>query len=199
MELMLIRHGELPEEIRGCYVGQSPVPLSGTGRDQCRALAPRFREFSPELIYVSPLPRALESARLIAGEQASLLPDARLCEIDFGDWDGLRFDEINRRDPELARRWVSDPERIAFPGGESVAAFRERVSAWLAEIMNRSEERIAAITHGGVLMHLIGEILHVAPPERWRIQPVRGSLTRIQPDGKLLEFSTVLHRTEEPA
>ena len=116
MELMLIRHGELPEEMRGCYVGHSPTPLSGTGRNQCRALAPRFREFSPELICVSPLPRALESVRLIAGEEAPLQPDARLCEIDFGDWDGLRFDQINRRDPELARRWLSNPEELVFPG-----------------------------------------------------------------------------------
>ena len=185
--------------MRGCYVGHSPTPLSGTGRNQCRALAPRFREFSPELICVSPLPRALESVRLIAGEEAPLQPDARLCEIDFGNWDGLRFDQINRRDPELARRWLSNPEELVFPGGESVAAFRARVSAWLAEIMRRPEQRIAAVTHGGVLMHLIGEILHIPLPERWRIQPARGSLTRIQPDGRLLEFGTVLYREGEPA
>ena len=65
--------------------------------------------------------------------------------------------------------------------------------------MRRPEQRIAAVTHGGVLMHLIGEILHIPLPEQWRIQPARGSLTRIQPDGRLLEFGTVLYREGEPA
>jgi alpha-ribazole phosphatase len=56
--------------------------------------------------------------------------DPRLWEMDFGDWEGMRWDEIRRTHSDP---WANDPWNIAPPGGETFAAVHERVASVIRE------------------------------------------------------------------
>ena len=179
-ELILIRHGELPEEYSGRFVGSTDAPLGQTGICDCKALAPIWKaKYAGSTVFVSPKARARESAELICGDCVFQIDD-RLREIDFGKWENLTFAEIRERYPELCEEWMAHPDEIIFPDGESFPGFCRRVSEFAAMLRGIAEERVTVVSHGGVLTRLIFEFLGLPPGEIWRWQPGRGSLSVIE-------------------
>jgi len=74
-----------------------------------------------------------------------------LAEIDFGDFEGLLYDEIAARYPETYRQWMEKPTQVRFPNGECFAEMQERVMKAFRGILARHEgETVALVSHGGV-------------------------------------------------
>jgi broad specificity phosphatase PhoE len=75
--------------------------------------------------------------------------DPRLREANRGDWEGYRFIEIERMDPDGYRAWLRAGESFRFPGGESLRDQLDRVSAAAREIHSGAELPALAVCHGG--------------------------------------------------
>lgn len=127
-KLFLVRHAE-PEQ-RGVLLGRMDPALSHYGREQARKLASALPNY--EAVYASPLRRALETAAILAAEKVKVIPG--LAEIGLGEWDGLSWAEIERRDPDLAKRKLEDWLGVTPPGGEHWADFSSRVHSALDQI-----------------------------------------------------------------
>jgi broad specificity phosphatase PhoE len=114
-------------------------------------------------IYSSPQRRAIEGAHLIAQPHArSCEIVAGLREINFGDFEGLTYDEIATRYPDLYRQWMETPTEVQFPNGESFAEMRIRVFSAFAEIQQRNDGRtFAIVTHCGVIRIVIAQALEM--------------------------------------
>lgn len=174
--LILVRHGEVPACHQGRYIGATDPALSEEGRRQAAQLAPETARLAPDIIYASPLRRAAESAALAAPGRAVRYDD-RLREMDFGRWEDLTFAEIETlATPAELRCWRETPEVMHFPGGESVPEFSRRVDAALDDILTGKEETVMLVTHGGVLMHILGRIHGVPVIRQFELLPPRGSL-----------------------
>lgn len=158
VQLFVIRHGETAWNGAGRIQGSLDSPLTSRGLAQARAAAARLAAVRPGALYCSDLGRAQETAREIAA--ATALPirtDPRLRERAFGALEGKTWDEIAREHPVDARLLKEDPHRPA-PGGESLVQFRERALDALARIaLEAATERVAVVTHGGVLSVLYRE------------------------------------------
>jgi alpha-ribazole phosphatase/probable phosphoglycerate mutase len=128
------------------------VGLSATGRNQMAQVAGWLRGEPIAAIYSSPRSRALESARILAAAPACPVEIvAELREIDFGDFEGLSYDEIALRYPDLYRQWMERPTEVQFPHGESFAEMRARVLRAFERIRRElEEETVAIVSHGGV-------------------------------------------------
>jgi broad specificity phosphatase PhoE len=75
----------------------------------------------------------VESARILASfHSCGCREDAGLCEIDFGDFEGLTCDEIAERYPVLYRQWMESPTEVQFPNGESFVLMRRVLPAFEA-------------------------------------------------------------------
>ena len=114
-------------------------------------------------IYSSPSARALESARILAAVQScpfKVLADLR--EIDFGDFEGLPYDAIAARYPDLYRQWMETPTEVRFPNGESFSEMRVRVLRAF-EVIQREQvgQTVAIVSHGGVNRILIAWALQM--------------------------------------
>jgi alpha-ribazole phosphatase len=161
--LWLIRHGEPSAESRHRCYGALDVGLSEQGRVQMADVAAYLRGEHLAAVYASPLSRALESAKILAAGHACLvevIPDLR--EIDFGDFEGLAYDEIAARYPDLYRQWMGTPTAIEFPNGEAFATMRARVlRAVEAIVRSRAGQTAAIVSHGGVNRILIAEALQM--------------------------------------
>jgi len=148
----LIRHGEPAEEARHRCYGSLDIGLSETGRAQMAQVAVYLKCEPVAAIYTSPRSRALESARIlgtVVSCSIEVVDDLR--EIDFGDFEGLAYDEIAARYPDLYRQWMETPTEIQFPNGESLSEMRGRVlRAFDTLLREREGQTVAIVSHGGV-------------------------------------------------
>ena len=128
--------------------GWNDVELSKTGRRQAGDLGRWFRDISLDLICVSDLRRAVDTARIAFGEALPVVVDARLREINYGDLNG-------------APRSVVDEHRIPsirepFPGGESYEEAIARTQAFYHELVDRDPSRtVLVIGHGATHQALL--------------------------------------------
>jgi broad specificity phosphatase PhoE len=150
-EILFIRHAET--DMAGTFCGHSNPPLNMRGRNQLSELLSALNSESIDEIYASDLLRARETGETIAEVRAikcHLRPSLR--EINFGQWEGLRWKEIEQRHGAHAQRWLAEYPNLAAPDGESVDDFERRVLVEVSSLTMRAKERgVAVVTHGGVL------------------------------------------------
>jgi broad specificity phosphatase PhoE len=182
--LILVRHGQTESNIKGLLHGQTDVPLTARGVAQARLVAARLaRERGIAALYTSPLERARHTAELI-GAAVGLrpTPQSGLMEIHFGVVEGLTFEEVLARHPELGLREDDDPTAdLLWPGGESRHGFRLRVAETLRGLLAaHAGETIVAVAHGGAISVGVGELLG-EPGAGWRRYMVANcAITRLE-------------------
>ncbi|HLV13415.1 MAG TPA: histidine phosphatase family protein [Trueperaceae bacterium] len=165
LRLTLIRHALTDWNASGRFQGAADVALNSEGRDQARRLAAYVARLEPEaVVYSSPLKRAVETAA-IAFPGRELRLDARLKEIDFGEFEGKTQAE-NELHPGWAT-WFGDPYQLPAPGGESYAMLRARAVAWMEEVVAAGPDHVVAVTHSGTIQMLLAHVLGVEKV-RWR-------------------------------
>jgi alpha-ribazole phosphatase len=175
--LVLIRHAEPEESMRGRSYGRLDVPLSAAGRAQAAAIAQTLRDAHLDAIVASPLRRAIDTARPLAETRGlDVVTHEGLRELDFGALEGLTFDDTERERPELYESWMTDPTETRFPDGESFADLRERALAAVAEI--RSEHaRAAIVAHGGVTRAILADALQMPGRAIFRLDQPYGAIS----------------------
>ncbi len=163
--LWLVRHGETEGESSIRFHGRNDVALAADGRAQIRALAPLLAGIAPVAVVHSPLQRAAESARILAAacgwSTEPLRADARLQELWFGDCEGLTADEIAAAHPEF---WAARQrgQVDAFPGGERVDAFAERVAQGVtAAVAEFGHGDLVLVAHRGTVRQALRHVLGV--------------------------------------
>jgi broad specificity phosphatase PhoE len=189
--LLLVRHGEVEDWARGRIYGLLDPALSPAGLTQAHAVATLVAGERPAALYCSPSLRAQETAAPIAA-RAALSPtvERRLREIEFGAFEGLTFDEAERRDPATWRAWMERPGEVRFPGGECWDDVRSRAVQAAESIASaHPAAAVAVVTHGGVVRALLAEALGLPADRTFRLEVAFGSLTilRREPFGWMVE------------
>ena len=177
--LLLVRHAETDAAFRGRCYGRLDVPLSPEGRRQAAALGAALADVSFAAVYSSPLMRALDTAAAIASpHKLEPVTQDALREIDFGELEGLAYDEIQAERPDFYRRWMETPSVVRFPGGETFAELRARVLPAAAEIRERhGGEAVALVTHGGVVRVMLADALALDDGAVFRLGQSYGGLS----------------------
>jgi broad specificity phosphatase PhoE len=147
--LVLIRHGETEWNVEGRYQGQADPPLNAKGLSQALELAEKLDGLPLDVVYSSPLLRALETAEILAERQGIALHlEARFMEIHQGDWQTRLRSEIEGLYPELFKSWEATPWDVCPPQGETLQQVQERVYEAVDEIVHRHpEERVGIVAH----------------------------------------------------
>src|SRR5437899_12499454 len=105
----LVRHG-LPDGSSGLCYGRHDIPLSLEGMNRAGQIARQLRGEPISHIYSSSLRRAVDTARILAEPHGLIVQTMEeLREIDFGDLDGLTYDEIQRQRPDVFQSCVERP------------------------------------------------------------------------------------------
>jgi broad specificity phosphatase PhoE len=170
--LYYVRHGLTDWNVQQRLQGRNDVPLNPEGRAQAARCGEILRDLiardgcePAELGYVSsPLIRArttMEIARVTLGLQpAGFAIDARLAEIAFGEWEGLTYADVLKRDKDVVARRESDKWGFLPPGGESYAQLTVRMRAWYETV----DKDTVVAAHGGTARALIAH-LGIASPQ----------------------------------
>lgn len=187
MDLYLVRHGAASDTAGRC-IGHCDVPLSPAGAEAIARVA-AWLPRRPDRIVSSDLARARASADIVARHWDVPVAgiDARLREMNFGEWDGVPWATLEQRDGARLRAWMEDWVRVRAPAGESFEDVVARAGAWLAEArVAWRGETVVAVAHAGAIRALLCTWL--AAPLDWafrlRVEPASVSVV-----GNVIESS----------
>ncbi len=164
-ELIFIRHAET--DMRGLYCGHANPPINAAGEYQIKSLLYELKEEKIDAIFTSDLQRAVSTASSLA-QVFTTRPVIRsqLREINFGDWEGLCWSDIETQDAALARCWLNAFPHLRAPRGEAYELFRSRVLDEVSDIVRTEEGKcIAVVTHGGVLRVVLQTLCSMSQQE----------------------------------
>ncbi len=160
MKIYLFRHGAVHGTGEKIFLGRTDAPLSSEGRRQAEAWRAHFSGRLPGRIAASPLCRALEFARIVAGDRAAEVEAfPAFSEIDLGKWEGRPMKEIRRLEPDAWKARGQDFAGFRPPGGESFADVYGRVVPAFEKLAGKASD-LLLVCHAGVnrviLCHLLG-------------------------------------------
>lgn len=120
----------------------------------CQRTILKAHSIAPDAVFCSPQGRARQTAHLIFGVERNIQLDARLQEIDFGQWEGLTRDEVANQTGDA---FASGLWQFESPGGEDFAAISRRVSDFLDDLQGPA----IIVTHGTTSQVLRGLCLQL--------------------------------------
>ncbi|WP_281016880.1 MULTISPECIES: histidine phosphatase family protein [unclassified Minwuia] len=146
MRITMLRHGRTAWNAERRIQGRTDIPLSDTGRQALEGL--RLAPAQDAEVWISsPLTRATETARILSGSRPHTT-DARLMEMNFGDWEGHTHADLIAADPAGMRRSEARGIHMRPPGGETPAEVATRLLDFLS---SREESALVLVSHKGVI------------------------------------------------
>jgi len=177
MDIYLIRHTKT-DTLNGLCYGQSDVELAKSFLEEVHQLQQKLPELKANsMIFSSPLTRCVKLAEKLS---ENVTTDARLLELDFGDWENRPFDDI---DAAVLQQWTDNFVHVAPPNGESFIDLCQRVGAFWQDVvqgMHPAAEQILIITHAGVIRALLAHILKLPPANAFQFRVDVGSVHKLQ-------------------
>lgn len=173
MEIYLIRH-TTPAISPGLIYGRTDVPLT----DSFATELAKIRSHLPatfDAVYSSPSRRCVQLAEQLT---PAIRTDERLYELNFGDWEGQTWDTIDRQASEL---WMQDFVNTAPPGGETLLQMQARVLAFWNELQQQPYERVAVVTHGGIIRVLLANKRQLPLASLFDIKVAYGEVVVVTP------------------
>jgi probable phosphoglycerate mutase len=146
-----VRHASVRNPDGVVYARLPEFHLSKDGLDAARALGVSLRSAPVAAVYASPLERAVETAGELAKPHGlEVRVDGRLLEWAFWTrWQGMPWDRIRERDPDLLDRYAKDPASVMLEEGDSLEATGRGVLAWATEADAAADpgDLVLGVTH----------------------------------------------------
>jgi probable phosphoglycerate mutase len=153
MNLYMVRHGQTAASRENRFSGRSDPPLTAVGEAMAAAFARAYAGLTWNAIYTSPMLRTRQTAdalcRLTGSE--AVVEDG-LTEIDYGDWEGLRQEEVKQRWPEAFEYWADDVASRGTPRGETAFQVAARAMRVVEAIRSRHQRgNVLLVSHKATL------------------------------------------------
>jgi broad specificity phosphatase PhoE len=163
-QLYFIRHGEVEEKYHMVFGGSRiDMGLSPLGVKQGEAVAAWLKDTKIDALYASPMLRVQQTLAPLAKQrdmQPTLMPGLR--EIDFGDWTGHRWDEVQTNFGASAFDWLEIIENNGIANGESIDSLLSRVRECVLQIIRaHPHQKVAVFCHGGIIRVMIALLLEM--------------------------------------
>lgn len=178
-KLLLVRHGLTEYNTTRRFAGHTDVDLSDDGCRQIERLRDHLADEKIDAVYASDLRRAWTSAEIITnGHKVDIVACPELREINYGEVEGLKFEEIGRSYPEVAKYVINFNQRLEFPGGESFTEFSNRTNTFLDRLNDHAQEdTILVVAHSGPIRVLLCRLLDISLEHWWQLGCNNASLS----------------------
>jgi broad specificity phosphatase PhoE len=184
-QILLVRHGETEWNASEVFRGQADVPLNANGIKQAQLLGKYLKGKRIDVVYSSPLKRAVKTAEAIAAQfslEINIAP--ALIDMNYGDWQGLPATDVKRKFPDIYQAWLDTPEKVKIPGGDSLEDVKNRAFPFLEEtVAKHAGMNIAMVSHRVVHKVLICALLKIGNAGFYNVKLDTAGITRFEFDG----------------
>jgi len=162
MQIYLARHGQTPFNRDNKMQGVGKIPLTDEGSSYIHSVARNSRNTVIDVIYVSELLRAQQTAAVYKQYfDVPLISDRRLNEIDVGSFEGRYFDDLRKEHGVVFDLWAAgDFYNVNIPGGEQFIDIEKRLRDFIADLHNPSlkNQNILIVSHYVIIKMFISII-----------------------------------------
>lgn len=180
--LLLVRHGISEYNISHRLAGsRSDIDMTSGGYRQVERLRDRLAAEKIDAVYSSDLKRALVTTEILTkNRDMEIVRCPELREIDYGEVEGLTFEQIGRQFPAVAELIRKFDLQIQFPGGEGFGEFTARVGKFTDRLEKHApSETILVTAHSGSIRTLVCHLLGMGLKHWRQIRIDNASLTII--------------------
>ena len=198
--LFLIRHAEVEPKYHRTFGGRIDMNLSDLGHEQAEALTHYLKRHTFDAVYASPMKRVQQTLMPLmqdGGPRAETVDDLR--EVDFGDWTGLVWEQVQQQFGVNPYEWLVELEHARMPNAETGAQLCTRLKPVLTRIISgHPGETVAVFCHGGVIRAALAILLDLPLVKTAAFEVAYASLTEVKigPPGneiQLLNFAPWRH------
>ena len=179
--LVLIRHS-VPEIERDRPA--STWRLGVVGRQRSEQMASRLRDFSPDVVWFSREPKAVETAEIVAG--ALGVPVQVADGLEEHHRDGVPFYPTTDEFEAVVERFFCNPDQLVF-GSETAVQARGRMSAALDDVVELGHADSIVVTHGTVMTLYVASVAGIPPMDFWRRLGLPSYVVLELPGNKILQ------------
>ena len=165
-KVYLIRHGKTQWNLESRYQGANgDSPLLKDSYREIELLASSLQRIPFEHAYTSPLKRARVTAQALLNHLNPEIPltiDSRLKEFNLGKMEGMHFEDVAAKWPEVLKNFRHHPDKYdeSLVEGESflevIARFRAAIEEYCRQYPNGN---ILVISHGAALNAAINALI----------------------------------------
>jgi len=172
MRVILVRHGQTDWNENGVFRGRIDVKLNRNGFRQAEIVGEALKVAAIDAVYCSPLSRALDTAAAIARHHGLAVETYEpVNDMNFGEWQGLKRPEVEARYPKLFQIWLTAPQRVEIPNGETLSQVRRRLLAGLESLRSLYPEgTLVIVSHGLTNKVLLCAMLGLYNSHFWKIK-----------------------------
>ena len=161
LELNLIRHGQTDYSRENRFCGSIDPPLNDVGLRMAEAFGAAYAGLPWTAIYASPRTRAQQTANALAKRiGCPIHADEGLAEIAYGEWEGMRHEEVEALFPDAYAYWSADVASRGAPGGETAFAVAARSALVLERIRTAHPSgRVLLVSHKATIRIMVCALL----------------------------------------
>jgi broad specificity phosphatase PhoE len=189
--ILLVRHGHVegikPERFRG----RADLVLTEMGERQAGLLALRIAsQWAPGSIHTSPLRRCVATGAAIAGAcGVPSEPLGGLIDLDYGAWQSRTYEDARASDPGLFEAWLTTPQLVRFPNGESLQDVATRTASVLRFVLSRNAaDTVVLVGHDSVNRVMLTQILDMPLSAYWRFAQSPCCINEIEVTGSSFQL-----------
>jgi len=163
LDLFLVRHGVTDWNKEKRYLGHTDRGVLKSELIQLENLKKTLRNYSFDQVYSSDLRRCQETVAYL-NLSGQMTHDARVREMNFGDWEGKTYNELQA--DSTYRDWLDNWEDHPIPNGECGAAFKARIDSFVQDLLEhannesiKEQKKFLIMTHGGVIRYLVSKFV----------------------------------------
>jgi broad specificity phosphatase PhoE len=148
--LIFVRHAEAEGNAFRRFHGWTDSPITEKGHAQAKNVAERLKDVPIDVIYSSSMRRTIQTCEYIAKvKNLPIIRTDKLKEINGGDWEDKRWDELAEIWPQENETWENQPHAHKMPNGESMVEFLERLLGEVHKIIDDNKgKNVCIVTHG---------------------------------------------------
>ena len=181
MKIYITRHGETQWNKKGLMQGWKNSDLTEKGIENAKRLGERLKDINFDVIYCSPLARAIDTAKYINGESNTrIVMVESLKEMGFGSWEGMEHNKIKELHYEQYTRFYERPHLYkSQENGESFEGLMMRVKKAWDEILEAGGNNILIVTHAVVLKTIYTIIKNLELKDLWNLPFIKDTCLTI--------------------
>lgn len=178
MKIYLTRHGETEwnKELR--MQGWKNSNLTEKGIEDAKSLGKHLKNINFDLIYSSPLKRALDTAKYIRGmKNTKIVINENFKEMNFGLWEGMNEEELTKKYPKEYEIFLQKPQLFKPFGGETFTEFVNRIEKGLYDVIdnNSDTDNILIVAHAVVIKAIMKIVKGYGIEKLWSLPFIRGT------------------------
>lgn len=184
-KLILVRHAVTDDNELARLLGYIDSQVSEQGKSQIEKLTDYLKDEKIDKIYTTTSSRTKETVKLLAQiNKIDIQESEALKEINFGDFEGKDFKEIQKNYPDEFNKMISEGYEYKYPNGESLIECYERVSKEIKLILeyNGKDSTILVCSHAGTIRNILTCLISDTFEYHWNFKIDNASVSIVEVD-----------------